>query len=118
MDVSRLTAALALPCLCLGAQTAAAQSRPASGEPIQFELRRLVTVPADEEIRLRPAEPAAAPRTGMIQSWVDGNAEVGLGRFTVPNSARPRTHTERMGIGLDPETRRIAGAGMHIRFWN
>jgi hypothetical protein len=52
----------------------------------------------------------------MLRSWVDGSAEFGLGRFTVPNSARPRTHTERLGSGMDAETRRIAGAGMQIRF--
>jgi hypothetical protein len=80
-------------------------------------MRSAASSGAGETYRLRPDEAVRRSGSAMLQSWaVDANAEVGLGRFTVPNGARPRTHTERIGGGIDPDTRRIAGAGMQIRF--
>jgi len=119
MDL-RTLGALASACLCLGAaDAAAAQSLPApqAGRPLLLDLRNIAAAPAQQEFRLQSAGRTAARRTGMVRSWeMDRNADFGLGRFTVPNNARPRTHTERMRSGMDNETRGIAGAGMHVRF--
>jgi hypothetical protein len=110
--------AAAIPCLCFTAQAAAAQSQIIGPPDRQLQpVTRTHILNADDSFRLRPEEAGRARTSAMIRSWaMEGDAEVGFGRFIVPDSARPRTHTERMNIGLDPETRRIAGAGMQMRF--
>ena len=119
MNVRRLSAALAMPCLCLAAGAAQGQSQIA-GPPnpsAGADVRSAAGPRVDNSFRLQPEAGRRAAGSAMIQSWtMEGNGELGLGRFTVPNGARPRTHTERMRDGMDAETRRIAGAGMQIRF--
>ena len=67
------------------------------------------------DLRL-PNEPR---RNGLIAAYpIDENVQIGIGRFSVPEIARPRTHMERdrQPTGVRPRDRGIAAVGISQRF--
>ncbi len=124
MNVRRLTAAAAVPCLCLLAFEANAQvrraDRPIATAPAPaFNLRELPPSRDDRAQRIGLTEDwAEAPNDGMLGAWdMGGNARFGLGRFRVGEIARPRSNTERVRDDLMArENRAIAGAGVRVSF--
>lgn len=118
MSVCRVFAVAAVPCLCLAAEAAEAQSRRAAG-PIQPIAYQLPAAPASNAGDQRVAAPVPLPDgrvPGMIESWdVGGNAAFGLGRYSVGTVPRPRSNMERERM-MERENRAIAGAGVQLRF--
>ena len=58
-------------------------------------------------------------RNGLIAAYpVNRNLQIGIGRFAVPELARPRTHMEgeRNPTGVRPRERGIAAVGLSLRF--
>ena len=58
-------------------------------------------------------------RSGLVASYPVGrNVQIGVGRFAVPEIARPRTHMEgeRQPTGVRPRDRGIAAIGLSLRF--
>ncbi len=76
--------------------------------------------PADAQRAQRPiAESRVSSSDGMMRVVpVAGNLELGIGRFSVQEIARPRTHVESDRNPTDIRLRegRIAGVGLRIRF--
>lgn len=124
MEIRHVAAAMAFPCSCLAGGEARAQSvDPAAlSGPVYLDVRVVTRTPSPIDPRYRPVTETSARtpagRGPMIESWsLNPNADVALGRYMVPNSARPRTHTERMrDTGLGQERRGIAGVGVSLRF--
>lgn len=116
MDVRRIAAVAALPCLCLMASPADAQSRRTTTyRPIAFELRPEVHPLATDQ-RVQEDGRSAARSSGLLGSLaVTEDAEIGIGRYAVGTIARPRTNVERERM-MERENRSIAGAGMRLRF--
>lgn len=60
-----------------------------------------------------------APRDGLIAAFrVSDDLQIGVGRFEVPDPARPRTHMERERnpTAVRPRDRGIAAIGFSLRF--
>lgn len=120
MLTRRLMAAPAIACTLLTAATAAAQSRAdlvgPSDRPAPSSSRSLPDFrPPAGDLR-RAGEPR---RNGLIAAWSLGeNLDVGIGRFEVPEIARPRTHMERERdpASVRPRNRGIAAVGFSLRF--
>jgi hypothetical protein len=120
MDLRRLCAALTVS-LALFSASAGAQPGalvgPRDFSPAEPQPRRLVPNFRMPEGDLRlPGEPR---RNGLIGAVdVGDGVMIGLGRFAVPEIARPRTHTEsdRQPAGVRPRDRGIAALGISVRF--
>lgn len=98
-----------VPVLLMVTTGAAAQSAPRPAE----EERRAEPPPA--RIWRAPAGPVQDGRLGMPLA---GNMHFGLGRFSVPEPERPRTHTEPISrtADIDRRHRSIAAVGLLLRF--
>jgi hypothetical protein len=120
MNARLLFAALAVPCLCVAAETAIGQDRSIHGpvDPGRLPAARAAQADANSPRLPLLSEQNNRPRIEMIESWQVGDkAEVGFGRFQVGEIARGRTHTERVREDLMArENRAIAGAGLRIKF--
>lgn len=60
-----------------------------------------------------------APRNGLIAAYpIHDNLQIGVGRFSVAEIARPRTNVEaeRHPISVRPREGRIAAVGLSFRF--
>lgn len=116
MDVRHVAAVAAVPCLCLLATPADAQSRRnATYRPIAFELAPAARPDAADH-RLQEVDQPAQRASGMLGTLaVTDDAEIGIGRFGVGTIARARTNIERDRM-MERENRSIAGAGMRLRF--
>lgn len=87
-------------------------------DPVQ-EIQTLRSLPSfrmpEGDLRL----PTPPRRSGLIAAYpVDKNLEIGVGRFAVPEIARPRTHmeNERHPAAVRPRDRGIAAIGFSLRF--
>lgn len=120
MDTRRFRPAPAIACALLAAAPAAAQT---SGAALVGPLERLPAAaprlpnfqPPEGDLR----EPGAPRRNGLIASWrIDEDLQIGIGRFTVPEIARPRTHmeSERNPTAVRSRDRGIAAVGFSLRF--
>lgn len=98
------------PVLLMLAVTAAAQAAPPppSAPPSRPE-------PPRARIWREPPGPMQSGRLGVP---VAGNLQVGVGRFSVPEPARLRTHTEPISRIADTmrRDRGIAAVGLSLRF--
>jgi hypothetical protein len=122
MDLRRPCAALTVS-LALFAAPAGAQPNGAAlvglrdFAPVDAQARRLLPnfrMP-DGDLRL-PGEPR---RSGLIGAMEVGDGvTIGLGRFAVPEIARPRSHmeSERHPANVRPRDRGIAALGISVRF--
>lgn len=66
-----------------------------------------------------PEEPGRPPRSGLIAAYpVRENLTVGVGRFAIPEIARPRTHMEADGppASVRRRERGLAAIGLSLRF--
>ena len=123
MAARRLPAALTLPLALLAAAPAIGQT---SGAALvrPMELRPPMatnptnlpsfTVPQGD---LRRA--GEVRRSGLIAGYrIAPNVEIGIGRFAVPELARPRTHMERdrNPTAVRPRDRGIAAVGFSLSF--
>ena len=119
MTVRRL-AALAISCACLWAGPGMGQ--PSVYGPPEHATPRPAPKPADDHAALRVPMLEGPPRAqpiAMIESWSVGDGgQFGLGRFRVADPPRPPSNMERVRepIGMERQTRSIAGAGLSIRF--
>lgn len=123
MGVRRHVAAISFVLALLGAAPAAAQSSAASlvgpldpGRPEPSYITRPMTFQAPPGDLRTPGAPS---RNGLIAAVpLDRNLEIGVGRFLVPQIARPRTHmeAERQPNSVRPRDRGIAAVGLSLRF--
>ena len=62
--------------------------------------------------------PPGPVQEGRLGLPLTGNLQVGVGRFSVPEPARPRTHTEPISRSADVPRRHrgIAAVGLSLRF--
>lgn len=97
------------PILLLAVSAAAQAAPPQPGPPPP----RAQQPPA--RIWRAPPEPMQDGRFGLPLA---GNMQVGVGRFSVLEPARPRTHTEPIARGTDIARRHrgIAAVGVSLRF--
>jgi hypothetical protein len=119
MELRWPCAAVAATILLIAAGPAGAQQsrRPAIAPPSIAQAAAL-DADADADARLLAA-PAVTPRSRMIhvQTLAD-NIEFGIGRYAVPEIARPRTHMEadRYPTDVRRRGRGIAGVGLKLSF--
>jgi len=120
MVLRRPWPALAVPLTLLTAAPAAAQHSPAAlvappGRSADAALRLPDFTPPAGDLR-RAGEPR---RNGLIAAWrVSDDVQIGIGRFSVPEIARPRTHMEsdRAPTSVRSRDRGIAAVGFSLRF--
>ncbi|MGZ8312565.1 MAG: hypothetical protein ACXWUR_10910 [Allosphingosinicella sp.] len=123
MGVRRPSAAITVSLALLGAAPAAAQTSGAAlvgpldngRHDTLFTVRPMEFRAPEGDLRA-PAEPR---RNGLIAAFpVHTNIEIGVGRFQVPQIARPRTHVEaeRQPASVRPRDRGIAAVGVSFRF--
>ena len=62
--------------------------------------------------------PAGPVQEGRLDLPLAGNMQLGIGRFSVPEPPRPRTHTEPMTRAAEVPRRQrgIAAVGLSLRF--
>jgi hypothetical protein len=123
MGVRRHLAAIGFAFALIGTAPAAAQTSAASligpiapgrTEPTYTTRPMTFQVPPGDLRR-----PGAPSRNGLIAAVpLDHNVEIGVGRFLVPQIARPRTHMEadRQPSSVRPRDRGIAAVGISLRF--
>jgi hypothetical protein len=114
MEYRRPCAAVAATILLIAAGPAGAQQ---SRRPAIAPILPAADI-ADADARLLAA-PAATPRSRMIHVRTLGdNIEFGIGRYAVPEIARPRTHMEadRYPTDVRRRGRGIAGVGLKLSF--
>ena len=121
MDTRRFRPAPVIACVLLAAVPAAAQTSgaalvgPLERPAIAFDRRPIDFRPPDGDLR----DPGSPPRNGLIAAWrINEDLEIGIGRFAVPEIARPRTHmeSERNPTAVRPRDRGIAAVGFSLRF--
>lgn len=120
MLMRRLMAAPVIACALVTAAPAAAQSAASLVAPpdrnSEFSTRSLPDFrPPAGDLR-RAGEPR---RNGLIAAWPLGeNLDIGIGRFEIPEPARPRTHMERdrNPTSVRSRDRGIAAVGFSLRF--
>jgi hypothetical protein len=123
MGVRRRNAATWFSLALLGAAPAAAQTSGAALVGPRDDLRTETLFTA-QPMQFRAPQgdlrvPGAPRRNGLIAAFpVADNVEIGLGRFMVPQIARPRTHveTDRQPASVRPRDRGIAAVGVSLRF--
>ena len=120
MDTRRLRPAPVIACALLAASPAAAQTSGAAligpVEPPSTTAPRLPEFRAPEgDLR----DPGSPRRNGLIAAWrINDNLQIGIGRYTVPEIARPRTHieSERNPTAVRSRDSRVAAVGFSLRF--
>jgi hypothetical protein len=116
----RCAAALAMP-VAFGAAASAVARQPAAhvtGPPVPPALSDVRSVLASDnspQVQMLE-EPRSSP---LMRSWeVGANTFIAVGRFSVIEPPRPRTHTERerSPTSVLPRERGIAAVGLSLRF--
>ena len=94
---------LAMLAVATAAQAAPAPERQAPPDPPRARIWR---------------EPPGPMQNGQVAMPVAGNLHVGVGRYSVAEPARPRTHTEPIARSADiaRRDRGIAAVGISLRF--
>ncbi|HEX8194524.1 MAG TPA: hypothetical protein VF552_16675 [Allosphingosinicella sp.] len=110
MTMRRLCVALAATCTLGAAATTAADATPRRADPLKEQSPRI-------DPDLRPP-PGSAPADMLPLAPLGDTAAIGLGRFSVPEPARPRTHVEPERDPTDVSRRRrgIGGLGLRMAF--
>ena len=108
-------AALAATVLLLAAGPAGAQQR--RGPAIPAVLTATAAEPDRDDRLLAAPEPAARSRMLHVMPLA-ADIEFGIGRYAVPEIARPRTHMEadRHPTDIRRRGRNIAGIGLKLSF--
>ncbi len=121
--VRRLAAALSVPlALSMAAQAGAQTTSAFPAGPTDFPPFVAPAQPTLPQFRMTMGDlraPGEVPRNGLIAAYpVRENLQIGVGRFTVPELARPRTHMEadRAPTAARPRERGVAAVGLSIRF--
>ena len=118
------------PCAAICFSFALLSAAPAAAQTLGASLVGPVDQGRSEpEYSTRPMQFQAPPgdlrsageprRNGLIAAVpLDDNLEIGVGRFMVPQIARPRTYveTERQPASVRPRDRGIAAVGISLRF--
>lgn len=123
MDTRGLGAALVFTfALAAGAPATAQLHAPPLHGPLQQEAQSIAATASRSAVpdpRLDLDGGANVRRSGLIAAYrVGDNLQVGVGRFAVPEIARPRTNleTERHPTAVRPRERGIAAVGVSLSF--
>lgn len=122
MNVRRPLAALLAPLVLAAAASAEAEENPPQAAPALMEVHAAERAAArrdgERAARFRTQDSALGPDGMLAAVEVGDGLRIGVGRFTVPELARPRTWMERDRDTTDvrPRERGIAAFGVRLPF--